>query len=91
MGPSLLDLQIITNTSLDKISVIFTVDSTGYFVGTFLSGYLFRKFNSAILFFISAVGSALTIVVIPWCSVYEVMVIVFAIKGIFDAFVDTSK
>ncbi|KAJ8313836.1 hypothetical protein KUTeg_008397 [Tegillarca granosa] len=41
IGPSLLDLQIIAKTTLDKISGIFTSDAIGYLGGTFLSGFLF--------------------------------------------------
>ncbi|KAJ8307000.1 hypothetical protein KUTeg_015084 [Tegillarca granosa] len=79
----MLDLQIIANTTLDKISGIYTSDAIGFLGGTFLSGFLFRRFNSAILLFTSTVGSALMIATIPWCSVFEAMVAVFAIKGIY--------
>ncbi|KAJ8307001.1 hypothetical protein KUTeg_015085 [Tegillarca granosa] len=78
IGPSLLDLQIIANTTLDKISGIYTSDAIGYLGGTILGGFLFSKFNSAILLFTSAVCSAFTIAIIPWCSVFEAMVAIFA-------------
>ncbi|KAJ8313835.1 hypothetical protein KUTeg_008396 [Tegillarca granosa] len=74
IGPSLLDLKIITKTTLDKISGIFTSDAIGYLGGTILGGFLFRRFNSAILLFTSVIGSAFVIATIPWCSVFEAMV-----------------
>ncbi|KAJ8313829.1 hypothetical protein KUTeg_008390 [Tegillarca granosa] len=89
IGPSLLDLQHITQTRLDEISTTLTLDGIGYLIGSLFSGFLFRKFNSAILFIITAVVSALLTIAVPLCSIFELMLALFALKGIFDAFVES--
>lgn len=91
IGPSLLDLQHITNTTLDKISGIFSAEGIGYLLGSLVSGIMFQKFSSAIMFTISSVVSAVIIIAIPFCSIFGVMIVMFASKGIFDAFVESSK
>lgn len=91
IGPSLLDLQHITNTQLDEISAVFSADGVGYLLGSLLSGFLFQKFNSAILFIISSIVSAIITIVIPFCSIFEVMMAVFVLKGIFDSLVESGK
>lgn len=87
----MLDLQHTTNTTLDEISGIFSAEGIGYLLGSLVSGIMFQKFNSAILFTISSVVSAVIIIAIPLCSLFEIMIFMFASKGIFDAFVESSK
>ena len=41
LGPSLLDLQIITDTSLVAVSWIITVNNAGGFLGALLAGQYF--------------------------------------------------
>lgn len=43
MGPTFLDLQIITNTDLEKASAFFTGASIGYLAGSITAGALYSR------------------------------------------------
>ncbi|KAK3108871.1 hypothetical protein FSP39_017622 [Pinctada imbricata] len=87
-GPSFLDLQIITGTTLEKGSAFMTAHSVGYLTGSMLSGILFDRYHKMFLIFLAVFGNALTVGIIPWCAVYELMVIIHIVKGTFSGALD---
>ncbi len=55
-GPNLGELQLITGSSLDKISTVFTWMGAGGIMGSLTYGILFDKFPPLIIFVLSHFG-----------------------------------
>ncbi|KAK3109169.1 hypothetical protein FSP39_024591 [Pinctada imbricata] len=90
-GPSFLDLQLITNVSLDRGSAFFTAGGVGYLSGSLVTGYVFDKIKDKVfIVFISLVGMGVTTAAIPFCYIYELMVFVQLVRGITAGGLDTS-
>ncbi|KAK3108830.1 hypothetical protein FSP39_016710 [Pinctada imbricata] len=91
IGPSFLDLQLITNVSLDRASAFFTAGGVGYLTGSLLTGYVFDRIKDKVfVVFISVVGMGVTTAAIPFCYIYELMVFVQLVRGITCGGLDTS-
>ncbi|XP_061180630.1 sodium-dependent glucose transporter 1-like [Saccostrea echinata] len=90
-GPTFPDLLNITNTTLERGSLFFTMNSVGYLLGSMLIGFLFDKrlLDRNLLMFLIIAGYGTIFVIIPWCGIYEVMVTVFIVKGSFAGGLDT--
>ncbi|KAK6192066.1 hypothetical protein SNE40_003610 [Patella caerulea] len=89
-GPSFLDLQLITNTDVEKASTYFTATAVGYMAGSFAGGVLFDRFNSVILLFLSMFGLSLSVIVIPLCSYYGLMLTMMFVSAFFMGWYDTA-
>ncbi|XP_055957816.1 sodium-dependent glucose transporter 1A isoform X2 [Patella vulgata] len=76
-GPSFLDIQLITNTNVEKASTFFTAGSVGYLCGSFISGVLYDRFNKTLLMGLLLVFLAATAAVLPLCSPYGLMLVIF--------------
>lgn len=68
-----------------------TAHSVGYLIGSLVSGLLFDRFNKILLIFSSVFGNAVTIGIIPWCSRYELMIVIHWVKGLFSGSLDAGK
>ena len=91
-GPAFLDLQIITGVSIDRGSAFFTASGLGYLTGSLLNGYIYDKVrHKIVLVFASLCGLGIVTAIIPWVSVYEVMVLMYFLFGVSGGFLDTSK
>ena len=80
-GPTLLDLQKITGCSLDQASFFFNGNTIGYLVASMAVGLMFDKFNKLLLMFVPSVALSVIAAIIPFCTVYEVMVVMHVLKG----------
>ena len=67
-----------------------TANSVGYLTGSLLCGVLFDSYNKLLLLFVAVFGNAVTAAIIPWCFVYEIMVIMHIAKGTFCGALDAS-
>jgi FHS family Na+ dependent glucose MFS transporter 1 len=83
MGPSLLDLQIITDTDLKEASALFTSHAVGNMVGAIVTGALYDRYNPNLVLFITILGNAAFTAIIPWCSPYILMIAVHFVAGVF--------
>ena len=90
-GPTLLDLQMITNTTTEEITRIFTGRSVGYLAGSILSGVLFDKFNQDCLLSFALILTAVGTACAPWSHNYVTMMGLFASQGLSMGFLDTGK
>ena len=90
-GPTLPDLQQITEVNLDTASWLFTSFSLGYIFGCFLSAFLEKKTNPRLAMFICLLGMALFTIVTPWCSTFGFMVAARACAGVFYGGVDVGE
>ncbi|XP_067660604.1 sodium-dependent glucose transporter 1B-like [Haliotis asinina] len=76
-GPAFLDLQQITGVGTSKGAVFFTAAAVGGVVGNLVGGALYDRFNRYLVMFVSSFLYAVTCAIIPWCSVYWTMVMMF--------------
>lgn len=91
-GPSLLDLRIITSTSLKEASAFMTGHSVGYLIGSVTLGIIFDKMRKEKTYSVawSVVAMTVILAVIPWCYIYELMVAMHVFKGVAGGGLDTT-
>lgn len=91
-GPSLLDLRIITSTSLKEASGFMTGHSVGYLIGSVTLGIIFDKMRKEKTYSVawSVVAMTVILAVIPWCYIYELMVAMHVFKGVAGGGLDTT-
>ncbi|XP_062600751.1 sodium-dependent glucose transporter 1A-like [Saccostrea cucullata] len=90
-GPTFPDLRLIAHATLEEGSLFFTMGTVGYLLGSLLTGFLFDKrvLDRNLLMFIATAGYGVIVAIIPWCGLYEVMVIIHIVKGAFGGGLDT--
>ncbi|XP_046554203.1 sodium-dependent glucose transporter 1A-like [Haliotis rubra] len=76
-GPAFLDLQQIAGVGTSKGAAFFTAAAVGGVVGSLVGGALYDRFNRHVVLFVSSFLYAVTCAIIPWCSVYWTMVMMF--------------
>ncbi|KAK6192297.1 hypothetical protein SNE40_003789 [Patella caerulea] len=89
-GPSFLDIQLITNTNVEKASTFFTAGSVGYLSGSFISGVLYDRFNKVLLLGLCIILLAITVSVLPLCSTYGLMLVIFWANSFFMGGLDAG-
>ena len=67
-----------------------TAHSVGYLIGSLVSGILFDRLNKILLIFFAIFGNAVTVAIIPWCSRYELMILIHLVKGMFSGSLDAG-
>ena len=70
-----------------------TGHSVGYLVGSIIFGIIFDKMRSEKTYCVAWTALALTVIMalIPWCSIYELMVGIHVLKGMAGGGLDTSE
>ncbi|XP_060081918.1 sodium-dependent glucose transporter 1A-like [Ylistrum balloti] len=81
LGPSLIDLQIISRVGLEEGSAFITAVFTGYMVGICVGGIIYYKARRTFTVIGGNVLLTITTLAIPWCSFYWLMLFVFSIFG----------
>ncbi|KAJ8314120.1 LOW QUALITY PROTEIN: hypothetical protein KUTeg_008681 [Tegillarca granosa] len=89
-GPSLLDLTEITKTTVSQISGTITAAGIGYMLGAILTGIIGNRIHIDILCFLSCLGSSVTTFIIPWCSIFELMIVLNFLRGSMGGVLDTA-
>ncbi|XP_055957635.1 sodium-dependent glucose transporter 1A-like [Patella vulgata] len=89
-GPSFLDIQLITNTNVEKASTFFTAASVGYLSGSLISGILYDRFNKTLLLGLCVILMAITVAVLPLCSPYGLMLVIFWSNSFFMGGLDAG-
>ncbi|XP_071152908.1 sodium-dependent glucose transporter 1A-like [Mytilus edulis] len=87
-GPTLLDLQIIANCSLEQASLFFTAIASGYMVSSLVIGVTFDRFDKFLHIIFGNVGITIVMAAIPWCKYYELMFTIHVLKGFLCGFSD---
>ncbi|XP_069139231.1 sodium-dependent glucose transporter 1-like [Argopecten irradians] len=81
LRPMFPDLIEIVDVDLEKGSAIVTSYFSGRLVGSVLGGFLHSKTNRYLLIVVSLTIDSGVVAVIPWCSVYELMLAVHSLHG----------
>lgn len=93
IGPTFPDILLIAHTSLEKGSLFFTMGTLGYLIGSLIMGFVFDKriLDRNLLMFLVLVGLGVSVAVVPWCSLFEAMIFIHVMKGIFSGGLDACK
>ncbi|XP_064614015.1 sodium-dependent glucose transporter 1A-like [Liolophura sinensis] len=91
LGPTFLDLQIISNTNVEQAARVFTSQSAGHMAGTLASGFLYDRLNRDLLLVVALVLCSLSTISIPWCSIFIAMIAAFAMRGLALGLIDTGS
>lgn len=81
IGPSFLDLQAISGVGLKGGSGMLTTMYVGYMLGALVGGVLYDRVKRSLLLANAKFILACITVVIPWCSLYWIMVAAFFLFG----------
>jgi FHS family Na+ dependent glucose MFS transporter 1 len=81
LGPTLPDLAARTGTQLRQISLVFTVHSLGYLIGSFQGGRLFDRFKGHLLIGGVLAVMAATMALVPAISQFWVLIAVLVLLG----------
>ncbi|XP_033762130.1 major facilitator superfamily domain-containing protein 4A-like [Pecten maximus] len=90
LGPALLDLIAISGVDLSQGAFIVTFLYIGYTIGAMLNGVLYHRFRRTSLFAFCCCWMGITTSVIPWCSVFPLMLGMHALLGLFQGVVDAG-
>ncbi|XP_012941063.1 sodium-dependent glucose transporter 1A [Aplysia californica] len=90
IGPTVLDLQIITSTGVKEGSAFIMARRFGYMAGALMRAWISRKIHTYLLLLVSLLGLAGFTLLIPHCSVYPAMVAMLALCGVSGGFIATS-
>lgn len=88
-GPSLFDLQIITNTDLEEASFFYMAHNIGYLIGSLISGVLIGRIDCNLLLFFTMMLYGSALVAIPWSFLPSLMLCSQAVRGLCGGLLDT--
>jgi MFS family permease len=90
-GPTFPDLRLITGENLETASWLVTITASGFLIGSGVTGLMYDKYDKLVLVIGSIIGTAVTMVAVPWCTYFWFMMVVKCISGMFAAGVDTGE
>lgn len=82
LGPTLLSLAEQTNTSLNEISIVFTLKSLGFLIGSFLVGRLYDRVRGHPVLTIALVGAAAALILMPLMGELYLLGIIILLLGL---------
>ncbi|XP_021376438.1 sodium-dependent glucose transporter 1-like [Mizuhopecten yessoensis] len=83
LGPAFVDLLVISGCDVEKGSFFMTSYFTGRVIGPILAGILSTKINRYMLLVLSLLANASTVVAIPWCFNFYLMMAAHVLHGMF--------
>ncbi|OWF40703.1 sodium-dependent glucose transporter 1-like [Mizuhopecten yessoensis] len=81
-GPAFLDILLICSTSLEEGSLFMTSYFIGRVMGSILGGAIYSRLNRYLILVVAMTTNSLMFAVIPWCTVYEMMIAAHVLHGI---------
>lgn len=88
-GPTLLDLQLLTNSTLSQITYILSSRSAGYAIGSIVGGILIDFVDQQLVLIFSLLITCVSLSAVPWISSLWGIIITFGINGIFSGAIDS--
>ena len=89
VGPTLIELAGLFQTTIERISLVYTVRSAGYTFGS-LSGFLFKYINRQLTFVFFLILMGVTLAFIPHCANLTQLFILAGINGFSIGSFDTA-
>lgn len=90
IGPALLDLGVLTHSSIDTVSYIFPVRCFGSIIGCLIMGFLYPRINFHLFYSLVSIAFGFVHFVIPLSSSFHDLLINFVCCGIISGFINTS-
>ena len=81
VGPTLLDLQLLTGTTTDTIAFTFIGESVGRLLGAAAIGILLERYNGWMLMTLSYGLLMISNTALPWMANIYTFVIVMTVRG----------
>ncbi|XP_033761421.1 sodium-dependent glucose transporter 1-like [Pecten maximus] len=81
LGPAFVDLLLISGCDVEKGSFFMTAYFTGRVIGPILAGILSMKINRYMLLVFSLLANTSTVVSIPWCFNFHLMMAAHLLHG----------
>lgn len=82
LGPTLQALTEQTESSLDRISILFTVKSLGFLVGSFFVGRIYDRVKGHPIFLVALLGMTATLFLIPLVNQLTTLSIIIFFLGL---------
>lgn len=89
VGPTLIELAGLFQTTIEQICLIYTVRSAGYTCGS-LSGFLFKYINRQLIFVFFMIVMGITLTLMPHCTSLTYLFILAGINGFSIGSFDTA-
>ncbi|XP_064614671.1 sodium-dependent glucose transporter 1A-like [Liolophura sinensis] len=89
-GVSFLDLIQSVEADIKQGSLIFTLGSLGYMIGSMVGGFLLDKFDKELIFGTCALLAGLLTVTVPWCRWVELMITTVFVRSLFTGAMDSG-
>ena len=90
LGPTLPSLAANTHTQLADISLLFTVRSFGYLIGSFQSGSLYDRRGGHPIMIVALLSMAVMLALVPFITLLWLLIGVFLIIGIAEGTIDVG-
>ncbi len=91
VGPTLLDLQIVTDSTIEDVTFTLIGRTVGMLIGPFLFAATDLKINIWLAFIICWIIQVITNATLPWSSYLPLMGVNFFFQGFAFTFYDTGK
>ncbi|XP_033726141.1 sodium-dependent glucose transporter 1A-like [Pecten maximus] len=82
IGPSFIDLQTVSGVGLEEGSALLTTIYVGYMGGACVGGFMYIKIKRVFTLTGANILLAVVTLVIPWCSLYWLMLAAFSLFGL---------
>ncbi len=89
-GPTLQSLADNTNTAFQSISLLFTVRSLGYLLGSFQGGVLYDRFHGHPIVAAVLIGIAGMMILVPLATSIWVLAAIFVVIGVAEGVLDVG-
>lgn len=89
-GPSLIDLMVQVNTTIDQITHILPTRAFGNMIGTTLCGFLLGWFDHQVVLIFSSLSMSLSIIAVPFCTSLTQLYFAMAWNGMSGGFLVNS-
>ncbi|PVD31035.1 hypothetical protein C0Q70_10312 [Pomacea canaliculata] len=89
-GPTFLDLQLITGTTVWEASAFFTAVHVGYIVGSLVGGVVYDHLSKSLALVVGVVGMGVFVAITPFCAQFGIMVTVCLLAALSAGVVDTE-
>ncbi|OWF40707.1 Sodium-dependent glucose transporter 1 [Mizuhopecten yessoensis] len=90
-GPAFLDILLIGGTSLEEGSMFMTSYFIGRVLGSILGGAIYSRLNRYLILVVAMTTNSVMFAVIPWCTVYELMIAAHVLHGISGGVMSVCK
>lgn len=91
VGPCLLDLQILVNSTLQEAASILPAKSIGFLIGSVVYGLVNSYINIHLMMVFLLTVMIVSLAWVPYCTTYIFLIVLFFINGTATGALDNGK